>query len=248
MNGLANGLYGGITDQSLSGIDNGTGYGVASGMYGGDKQELLKNGLVFYVDASRKIDPFTNLTWKDNIQGFNLTRSANSVYSSLNNGSFYSSGVLMATSAIISTQIPLGNNPRTVQSWFKLDSLPASFGVLVGWGTDNGNGNLFNLTITNTGVLYLWGSSYNYTSSFIVPVNKWFNVAASFDGSLLFISLDGVTDNGFSRTYNTQVSQLGVIDNRLSGAACSKVLIYNRCLSKEEIRYNYQIDRIKYTS
>jgi len=34
MNGNVNGLYGGITDQSLSGIDNGVGYGVASGMYG----------------------------------------------------------------------------------------------------------------------------------------------------------------------------------------------------------------------
>lgn len=34
MNGNVNGLYGGIGDQSLSGIDNGTGYGVERGVYG----------------------------------------------------------------------------------------------------------------------------------------------------------------------------------------------------------------------
>jgi hypothetical protein len=55
MNGNVNGLYGGITDQSLSGIDNGTGYGVANGIYTDvQNKQIVRNGLVLYLDATNR--------------------------------------------------------------------------------------------------------------------------------------------------------------------------------------------------
>jgi hypothetical protein len=248
MNGNVNGLYGGITDQSLSGIDNGTGYGVANGINSSDyQQQIIRSGLIVHIDANQKKKQTSGLVWKNlaGIFNFTINSSTSLVYSFLNNGSYSLSSGILATTDTLTNEIPFGNNPRTIQGWFKINSYPTSVNqTLVRYGFDT-TSRLFGITISSTGNLFLWGSTDNYTSSNIVPLNRWINIACVYNSSNLNFFVNGIKDNGTTKSYNTLSPSTLTVMTNVDGAI-SKLLFYDRALSDFEIISNYNLDKNKY--
>jgi hypothetical protein len=248
MNGLQSYITNGVIQGLAGGLDNGFHDGVSGGER---KSPVVHGGLNVNLDASYPINKTQQLAWIDSVQGFNATRSNLSVFLSSNGGNYFLATAgganFIATTQTVTNQIPLGNSPRTVQGWFKVDSYSGDgLGRIIAWGTDTGVGQLFAISLTAAGNIWLFGSSgYNYTSTIVVPLNKWVNISCIFDGTTLYFALNGVLDLGIARTYNTQVSALSIFGRGLTGSV-GEVLIYNRALTKDELMFNYTSDINKY--
>jgi hypothetical protein len=247
MNGLQSYITNGVIQGLAGGLDNGFHDGVSGGER---KSPVVQSGLNVNLDASYPINKTQQLTWVDSVQGLNATRSNLSVFLSSNGGNYFLATATaghIGTTQSITNQIPLGNSPRTVQGWFKVDSYSGDgLGTILRWGTDTGVGQLFAISLTAAGNIWLFGSSgYNYTSTIVIPLNKWVNISCIFDGTTLNFALNGVLDSGIARTYNTQASALSIFGRNLTGSV-GKVLIYNRALTKDELMFNYISDINKY--
>jgi hypothetical protein len=243
----ANGLYNGLEGHIVPGTNSGVGNGVANGVNASDyQQQIIRQGLVLHIDANQKKKQTGGLVWKNLSGDFNFTINSSSsvLYSFLNNGSYSLNSGILATTATLTNEIPFGSNPRTIQGWFKIDSYPTAVNqTLVRYGTDT-TSRLFGITINTTGNLFLWGSSDNYTSSVVAPLGAWFNMTCTYDGSNLNFFVNGLKDNGTTKSYNTLSSALTIMTN--VNGAISKLLIYDRVLSDFEILSNYNLDRNKY--
>lgn len=248
----------GLQNYITSGMIQGLGGGFDDGLYGGvlsdvRKSPVIQSGLSVNLDASNPINRTQQLTWVDSVQGFNVTRQSISTFLPSNGGNYFlgtaGAANFVGATATATNQLPFGNSPRTMQGWFNVSSYSSdNNGTLVRWGTDTGTAQFFSISLTNVGNLWLWTGSYNYNSPFTIPLNKWVNIACIHDGVTTNFAVNGIWDSGITpRTYNTQVSNLTILGRGLTGNV-SKVLIYNRALTRDEVMFNYTSDLNKYNT
>ena len=141
-----------------------------------------------------------------------------------------------------------GSNPRTIMGWIKTRNGSAgtsSFTVLASHGIEN-TGNDFSLGVqSNKVAVGYWG--YYTVGNTSIENNKWYHIAATYDGTTTRIYLNGVLDGSEIKAVNTPVGKI-MIGNRandvhtLYGFA-DNIRVYNRALSEEEINYTYQVEK-----
>lgn len=97
------------------------------------------------------------------------------------------------------TALPQGNASRTMECWIKTDQSYA--GVIANWGNITTN-ERFGLIVIG-GTLYFVGENNDYQGSISVSDDQWHHVAVTYDGTDLFIYVDGVLDISASTSLNT---------------------------------------------
>lgn len=152
--------------------------------------------------------------------------------------------------------LPTGNSPRTMELWFKantLEELKESF--LVGYGgygdyTKN-YGKVSALGIEGNLVYFsTWGPSIKYQSH--IETNRWYHLAVTVDGknpTKLFV--DGEENGSLSITIDTTPNSffiMGRIPNewgntRKLDGMIDEVRVFNRALLPEEILANASVKR-----
>ncbi|MBS3137107.1 hypothetical protein J4232_01615 [Candidatus Woesearchaeota archaeon] len=142
----------------------------------------------------------------------------------------------------------LNDSAFTVEAWIKAGNQTSSYAGIV--GTDLGSPRTgFAFTLANNGQLYLWTAGDTWDSSNFatrIDDNQWHHVAATVDNSkMLYFYKDGIKNGPYnSGLFN--ISSVGYIGARyyndiqqFFNGTIDEVKIYNRALSEEQIRANY---------
>jgi hypothetical protein len=264
MNGNVNGLYGGITDQSLSGIDNGTGYGVANGIYTDvQNKQIVRNGLVLYLDATnRQSYVGSGTVWNDLSSGGNNGTLINGpTFNSLNGGNIVFDGI---GNYVRNTTIPTFN-VFSIDIWFKPTTIvnsSTSIKCLIQLRYDNA---------INTSWYIALGAATSLVSNEYITIadvsndrrtsvtdggsllaNNWYNLVINYESTLYKIYVNGVINT----TVSSPSGDVGLLTNpsrlylcALDGegsptrifldASIGSVKLYDRPLNQTEVLQNY---------
>jgi hypothetical protein len=216
--------------------------------------QVIKNGLVFYLDsANPRSYPGTGNTWFGLINNNNGTLANNPVFSTNNKGIFIFDGV----NARVNTSFVYENfNSYTINAWIFRKSTKFFQALL---GGDRGNNISMGIRIDNANLLFHTNDTVDktlLTVSNILPLNEWVNITATVVYTTqLSSSTSGIVTlyvNGNQVGTNT-FSGIGVFNNRTLRIASptnnsldrafpgdiAQVSIYNRVLSNQEIKQNY---------
>jgi hypothetical protein len=249
MNGTVNGLYGGITDQSLSGIDDGIGYGVVNGMYGdlGNVVSIVRDNLRIYLDPYNY--EIGSSTWNDlSGNGSNATLVNSPVYDRTLGGKFICNRG-GPTNQYISIPSPGTNGNISVSLWVKFNGTFGNSQVVLEYGgagsypfriIESANGTLLSVTIGS-------GPSIE-TTRFIN--DRWYNFTLVrqgtagdangggfiyLDGNLIFSYIGASTTRTDGLALNSQVGGASYAINNEYGV----FMFHNKPLTPSEVKQNY---------
>jgi len=226
--------------------------------YGG----IVTNGLVLNLDAAKKDSyPGTGTVWNDISGNQNNGILINGpTFNSDNGGSIVFDGTNDYASCGILKNQAIGTSPRTIQTWVYLTAYPTNvLATILGYGI-NAPGQLFMLTVLDasfgggTNKLFMWGNGNNYTSSHVLDLNIWTNIAITVTPGVTFpritIYKNGTADSGAEVNINTSsnlctIGYGGDFYDFLNGRI-STACIYNRALSLTEIQQNYNATKTRY--
>ena len=213
--------------------------------------DIIKNGLVFNMDAANRAstEPISTVTTSFNT--INLTESG----SFSDNGIFDSSTITPSfafggTDDFIecpnNSSISFGTSPHTLCAWANSSNLSnyrTIFSKRQGTTTD------YNLSIGSSGEIYTYDGSATRQTGAQISINTWYYLVlvwlgpGSTSNNLFYVNGSLVSSSGAATTGNTnshtlKIGKDGANANFWSGniGPCH---IYNRALSASEVLHNY---------
>ena len=215
-------------------------------MAGHAAPNIVEDGLVFLID------PMNPRSWTgpDSSTVNNLSSNTTGAIYNDTSGSYgdNSSFTFDGIDSYIDTNFlpPTSNNSRTISLWFKIDN--ATFRNLLGYGASATN-QAFDIclhpTLPSSGYnigMHLYGTSVLASTTFTPDV--WKNYTITYDGTTLRGYGDGVAANTSTNTVNTSTASncliaKGAYNLTPYGGDISSIQIYNRTLSAQEVKQNY---------
>ena len=206
---------------------------------------IVTDGLVLCLDAANQRSyPKSGTTWSDLAGASNGTLTNGPTFDSGNGGSI----VFDRTNDVVN----LGTSPQdlvgqssaaTISSWFNVNNTNQC--MVIGNGT---YARFYIETYNRSGSLVVhWGfggSQNSSTSQAFISTNAWYYYTATYDQSVVKAYLNGLntdSDGIGSKTYGgaLYVGSWGG-NGFLFGGKIASVSIYNRALSADEVRRNYE--------
>ncbi len=218
---------------------------------------IVTDGLVLCLDAANKRSyPGTGTTWTD-LKGGNsgtLTNMDGANFSSDNGGSLSFDGTSDYIQFPTISSLPDGTSDRTMQFWCK-DNITGSYSTLASifsYGNNSaGGGRLFSCAVGGNGFnnrkMLIWTNSLNHISSFDLERGEWTNFTVTVTpGSyypLITIYKNSIGSSGSEQNINTLNNNYFYVAtqdqySKFNGET-GLCLVYDRALSPEEIRQNY---------
>lgn len=204
--------------------------------------KIVTNGLIFYIDPSNKNSySGTGLTLENLMGGTGATLVNGPVFSPNNLGYIDTDG----SNDYLNLTLP-SLTSYTIDFWLNINSYDNSERQLLGT-----NGDIVGISLY-TGKFNVWNGSTNIgNASFTTTV--WYNAVFTRNGTGTTIHLNGAVDKGFL-TGNTISSGRATIGSiiiagnpaRNTNAYFGSVKIYNRALSINEIKQNYNALKGRY--
>ena len=216
--------------------------------------KVVTDGLVFCVDAaSKRSYPGTGTTWTDLAGGNNGTLTNGPTFSSANGGCLVFDGsddyvllgndVNLGTSASITVWVKGLGDEGTVAG----ATSPTDGGYILGT-TVSGISSYVRMYPDNDGVLDRASISNSFTDIFA----EWTHLSISRDVLTVYLYVNGVANlittynnSGTMATAGTRVKSIGARDTGSSPMegqiACLQ--LYNRALTADEVRQNYNATR-----
>ena len=220
--------------------------------------KIVTDGLVLCLDAANaRSYPGTGTTWTDLKGDNNGTLTNGPTFSSDNGGSIAFDGtndyIDMGTGYSIST-----SSPFSVGCWFYLSAY-GQYPTICQLKTDSQYAWNFALSQQSgyNGIVFGSANTWSRLRTDNPPsTGQWHNVCVTYDGSSSFslyldLSLETLTAaSGFSTT--TQNNYIGTINAASRGATdawngyISEFKLYNKALTPDEIRQNYEATKGRY--
>jgi hypothetical protein len=220
----------------------------------GHGASIVRDGLVLHLDAANsKSYPGSGTVWSDLSGNGNHGTLVNGVgYSANNKGSLSFDGVDDYVSISGSRTL----TAATFLIWLKRSGPQGSFdGIFFSRAVGNTTGLNYHALTNNLG--YHWNgiaSSYNYNSGLLVPDSSWCMCALTVSPSsavfYLYTSLGlFMSTNSISHLSTTlgglEIGRDSTLNRFMSGNV-SITALYNRALTPEEIRQNFESMRGRY--
>jgi hypothetical protein len=221
--------------------------------YGSITTDIIADGLVFNMDPANRAST---------IPSTSTTKTFNTLDTSIS-GSIITDGTWEAGSppsfdfdgsdGYIQTNYAAGNNLSifTINVWFKVDNASYNFSTLVssrinGISTSKG----FDLYVGSSGTGILTARIYQNAGTLVetgnvIANNQWNNAVMSYDGSTLFLYLNGLFINSTSANYSTSNANIvfgrwnADVSSTFANGNIGTTQIYNRALSANEVLHNY---------
>lgn len=236
----------------------------------GYNPRIVTDGLVLCLDAANKRSyPGSGTTWTDRVGGNNGTLTNGPTFSSDNGGSLVFDGSNDVVNCGPTNNI-IGNNPAAISLsvWFKTSSTSRIYAASL--KRNNTESTLLSITINqqdngsfdandvanHLGFLYDVGSNHQWvTVNNSTFYGKWNQITATVDVNAATLYLNGVqagqntsqTFAGPSRGGPTGNFTLGSFGTQLYlNGNISQSYIYNKVLSADEVRQNYEATKERY--
>ena len=221
---------------------------------------IVTDGLVLCLDAANQRSyPKTGTTWTD------LVGANNGTLTNMDAANFSGDdgGVLSFDGT--NERVDFGNilnisGEISISSWVKVDVFPTGGGrsLIVSKGY-SGSEEAYHFGFAGGNLLrfYTYASSINgvvYTHS--LSTSRWYNIVGTFNGStwILYIDSDFVDSNNDSTALRITSEPLIIGASSLSGSvsrffdgSIASASIYNRALTADEVRQNYEATVGRYT-
>ena len=216
---------------------------------------IVTDGLVLYLDAANtKSYVSGSTTWRDIAGSNNGTLVNGPTYSSDNGGSIVFDGV--------NDYVRIGgkndyNHPSiTLESWVYPERT-AIFEYLFSNSRDCcGSYNGYELRIVNNSIRFtIWNSTNaNVFSTYSLPLNTWYHIVATYDGTQLKLYINGILNNssnstlqiGYPTSYDLYIGRMGYGSAYVIKGKIPLSRIYNRALSAQEVQQNYNATKTRY--
>ena len=219
----------------------------------GHSPSIVMDGLIFSVDAGNsRCYSGSGITVYSLIGGFGGTFVNGTGFSSVNNGSFLFDGTDDYINMVVS-DLPIGASPRTVSIWFHTNSNS--------WLTDNRTlfeygviGGVFGVDMdTYPGMqIYTWGRDISWNTTY--SLTGWKNIQVIYSEKTIGVYESGIftTSATFASDINTISTPVRIGRSLLNpfwtsfNSFISQVMIYNRALTAQEIRQNFNATKKRY--
>jgi hypothetical protein len=202
---------------------------------------IVTDGLVFCVDAGDKMSyPGAGTTWTDLSKNRNNGTLTNGpTFDSANGGSIVFDGTNNYT--VLSSDINLGTQ-ASINVW-----LQCSNNTVIAGGTSYSNGGYLLGSSSNTFYMSANGSYGNFNYNISNTTNTWKNLSVSRNASSASLYVNGVfySSISISSTNGIRFRAIGAYDNGTypMNGQIALMQVYNRALSAEEIKQNYNATR-----
>jgi hypothetical protein len=207
--------------------------------------QIVRDGLVLYLDAANiKSYPGTGTTWFGLRNNNNGTLENGVGYSTNNLGSLVFDGI---NDIIVCGTFSVSF--LTVSVWVYKTSTTTNQGICrknFGWAISQFNGTL-QVAI---------GTSWTfYNTGYTIPLNTWVNIVYTYSGTgsssqTVYINGSSIFTNSNGSgalVANTNPVRIGFDDNNwFWGGRIAQTQIYNRILSAQEIKQNFEATRGRY--
>jgi hypothetical protein len=227
------------------------------GATGFNQQDIVKDGLVLWLDANDKTSyPGEGTVWRDLSRSYNIGTLTNGpTFNSANGGSIVFDGVDDYITGSNSSNFAFGTGNFTVSHWMYINAFSGNgvptFVDLRTTGTGTGPGysdyievNKFKLYLNNATV---------YTSTGSLSIGNWYNISVTRQSTTLSVYFNGIldgtssnntnlTENGFRLARNVNQSGTSYLNGRMAS-----VLIYKgKALTASEVLQNYNANKNRF--
>ena len=151
------------------------------------------------------------------------------------------------------SDMPAGNDPRTISAWVNLEMIPNSFGTVAEWGAMMDAGR-FGIMIGTGAKILSVGEMADMLSDSALEVDEWSHVTITYDSDLLRIYINGELDKegrpglqwgNAARDLNTVLAfgRIGAdpaLGELFAFGIVDEVSIYNKTLSADEVEQNFK--------
>ena len=202
---------------------------------------IVTDGLVFCVDAGDKMSyPGAGTTWTDLSKNRNNGTLTNGpTFNSANGGSIVFDGSNDYT--LLSSDINLGTQ-ASINVW-----LQCSNDAVIAGGTNYSDGGYLLASSSSTFYMSANGSYGNFNYNISNTTNTWKNLSVSRNASSASLYVNGVfySSISISSTNGIRFRAIGAYDNGTypMNGQIALMQVYNRALSAEEIKQNYNATR-----
>ena len=216
--------------------------------------KIVTDGLVFYVDAANgRSYPGTGTACTDLKNGLEGTLQNGAAFSSNNAGIFAFDGT---NDQIVFTD-NISINEGTFVAWLKRDGSHSNYNAIVFSRGDGGGTTGMNFYSGTNNISFHWNNTqFNVNSGLTPPVGEWCMAAVTVSSSAFVIYL--YQSSGFSKysgsgTHNaTSLNSVTIGgDSNYGGRNFNGDIgiaqIYNRALTEDEVRQNYEATVGRYT-
>ena len=210
---------------------------------------VVTDGLLLYLDAANSRSyPKSGTTWTDLKGDNNGTLTNGPTFSSNDGGSI----VLDGTNDYIHLGDPasnffssiVGTDQVSIGGWFKNNTTISSQKIIF----DSGNTERIQIDVRSTGIAFLTiCSSTVRISQHSMTANVWYHFMGTYNGSKMIGYINGVKYTESSQSGNfgsdSNFSAIGRYPNNTSymwPGSVSGFVVYNRALTADEVRQNYQ--------
>jgi hypothetical protein len=139
------------------------------------------------------------------------------------------------------SNLPLGNDARTIELWAKVDSF-AHDTVLVTWGYYGGQ-RMSAIALKGYSAFFFWGYGADVNGYGGKQPGIWYHVAFTFDGSVGKLYVNGALESSATLPLNTVSSDLYMGKGQWGGGyyngLIDEVAIWNKALTATEIQNHY---------
>jgi len=176
------------------------------------------------VTNSTKSD--LNVSYYDNVQNCSLSFDGNDDY----------------VSCAASADLPVGNASRTIEAYIKGSSWPTQSNIL-SWGSSSDNSNRCSIGIYMDHFAFFGGDNI-LDGSISINDDFWHHVAVVFNGTNMYLYVDGVLDISGAKTLNTSGQDLRIginaspSDDEYWYGEIDEIRIWNVARSEAEIQAN----------
>jgi hypothetical protein len=203
--------------------------------------------------AETRIDFINDYSTNNNVAELEITTTPEWV-SSDDNGYYYFDGIDDQASLPSGLIEELNEDAFTLSLWVKSTGLTTgmakggliSLGYSLNFGI-NADGNLSIITDDGTNILGLSSNGINLFD------NNFHFVQATYENSKLTLYIDGVENSTLTRGFSYRYTNSGVLGNDVNNSSICRfkgymdeVKVYNRALSSDEIKYQYDMNSYKY--
>ena len=210
---------------------------------------LVMDGLVFSIDAgnSRCYSGSGNTAF-GLVAGIGGTLLSGAGFTSLNQGSFTFDGGANSYLTATSNSGITGAQARSICAWAKFNNVSSS--VVCGLGDVTADFRLFEIQAFSSRLIgHRYGNFINGTT--VLTTGVWYFTAYTYDGTTSRLYLNGNIEGTATETLNTvntpfSVGKRGFNSNSNMSGFISNVQIYNRALSAQEIKQNYNATKKRY--
>ena len=228
--------------------------GVKTGISGQINNNIVTDGLIFYMDPAYKISyPESGTTTTDTIGDKSGTLTAGATFENINGGVFDLDGIDDYITFGAHSDLNFASSAQfTRETWFRRTASTADEGhyflifqqrrTNIGLGRASGG-----VGADNEIYSYIQGTPT--LTGVVTELNRWYCVALTYNNTSLKIYVDGVEKASATRTAEAmsgyEVQFGGPFGNYLNGNI-GPVKIYNKALSALEVLQNYQAQKERF--